>query len=77
MEGTMPDCVATQISQRHHGWYVWKGKPVATRFVTRQRIPAEHDQIYALTVIGDSWRDLDEQLIEQDANDARYTMAAR
>jgi hypothetical protein len=56
---------------------VWKGKPVATRFVTRQRIPAEHDQIYALTVIGDSWRDLDEQLIEQDANDARYTMAAR
>jgi hypothetical protein len=76
MATASPECVAAEISQRHHGWYVWRSKPVATRFVVKRRVPAEHDEIYALTVIGDTWKDLDLQLAEQDANDARYTVPA-
>lgn len=65
---------AAQISKRHHGWYVWREKPIATRKVhplAEAIKPTADDNIFALTVIGDTWRDLDAQLVEQDKNDAQ------
>lgn len=76
----MAECVAgvvAQIGKKHLGWYVWKDKPVATRKVHSEAIkPAPDDEVFALTVIGDTWRDLDAQLAQQDENDAlRYATA--
>ena len=62
---------AAEVAGRFHGWRVWvsnSGSPVATR-TGSQHAPAD-DDVWARTVIGDNWPDLENQLAEQAARDA-------
>jgi hypothetical protein len=70
------ECTADQISQRHHGWLIWKHKPIAVRSEVLRRRPAPADGVYAVTVIADDWDQLEAALTAQDANDAQWMVPA-
>jgi hypothetical protein len=63
---------ALAVAERHPGWLVRANRPMATRSAGHHHKPDASDAVYAETVIADSWRELDDELAEQDANDERY-----
>lgn len=63
---------ATAIAERHPGWTVRASRPMATRAAGNHRRADPQDGTYAETVITDTWRQLDDELAEQDQNDERW-----
>lgn len=65
-----------ELAHAHTGWIIWETRPIATRSPKIHRRPSRLDGIYAETVVGADWADLDDKLTEQDANDiARSDLA--
>jgi hypothetical protein len=69
---------AAEVAERFPGWKVFSSRDGRTRVATRtgdQRPPDGDDNIWAATVIADSWTDLELQLAEQAQADALRTYA--
>jgi hypothetical protein len=66
---------ASEIAQRHPNWVVWTSRPTATR-AGNQTAP-RGDGLFAVTVVADTWDDLDAKLTEQDENDADQATRTR
>lgn len=66
--------LAERITQKWPRWHVWVTRErrsiVATR-IGYQPQPQPNDGVWARTVIADDWTELEQQLAEQAANDAR------
>lgn len=67
---------ARELEQRFTGWHVFSSRNNRTRIATRtgnQRPPAGDDDVWAATLLADSWTDLEQQLAEQAQADAIRT----
>jgi hypothetical protein len=65
---------AAEVAQRFTGWAVWSSRDGMTRVATRtgdQKDP--DDNVWAATVIADTWTDLELQLAVQAQRDAERT----
>ena len=64
---------AHEVAQRFCGWEVFSARHGTARIATRianQKPPPGDDDIWAATVIGDTWDELEEKLAEQVQHDA-------
>jgi hypothetical protein len=71
---------AAELAQRFCGWQVFSSRNGGTRLATRtgnQQPPEGDDQIWAVTLIADSWTDLEQQLAGQAQHDAELTYGVR
>jgi hypothetical protein len=71
---------AAEVAERFPGWKVFSSRDGRTRVATRtgdQRPPDGDDDVWAATVIADTWTDLELQLAEQAQHDAERTYEAR
>jgi hypothetical protein len=71
---------ASEVAQRFTGWKVFSSRDGMTRVATRtgnQVPPDDDDNVWAATLIADSWTDLEQQLAEQAQRDAERTYEAR
>ena len=67
---------AHEIAERYPGWHVWTARKGDARIATRtgdQHQPDGNDDVWAQTVIGDDWSELEEQLKVQAQADALRT----
>jgi hypothetical protein len=75
--GRMADTAkAAEVAERFPGWKVFSSRDGRTRVATRtgdQRPPDGDDNVWAATVIADTWTDLELQLAEQAQHDAERT----
>lgn len=65
---------AAEVAQRYTGWNVWSSRDGRTRVATRtgeQQDP--DDDVWAATLIADTWTDLELQLAVQAQRDAERT----
>jgi 3'-phosphoadenosine 5'-phosphosulfate sulfotransferase len=73
---TVEAVAAAEITERFPGWHVFSSRGGDKRLATRtgnQHPPDGDDAVWAATLIGDSWRDLELQLAEQAQHDAELT----
>jgi hypothetical protein len=67
---------AAEVAQRFRGWHVVSSRDGSTRIATRT---GDHenplDGVWAATLMGDDWADLELQLAEQAQHDAEQTAA--
>jgi hypothetical protein len=71
---------ASEVAQRFTGWKVFSSRDGMTRVATRTGNPVppdDDDNVWAATLIADSWTDLEQQLAEQAQRDAERTYEAR
>ena len=64
---------AAEMAQRFTGWKVFSSRDGNHRIATRtgnQAPPDGDDDVWAATLIADSWTDLEQQLAEQAQHDA-------
>jgi hypothetical protein len=64
---------AAEVAGRFPGWKAFSSRDGRTRVATRtdgQQPPEGDDDVWAATLIGDTWQDLEQQLAEQAQHDA-------
>jgi hypothetical protein len=67
---------AAEVAQRFTGWQVFSSRDSVTRVATRtgnQAPPDGDDDVWAATLLADSWTDLEQQLAGQAQHDAERT----
>jgi hypothetical protein len=69
---------AAEVAERFTGWQVFSSRDGSTRVATRtggQQPPDGDDDVWAATLLADSWTDLELQLKVQAQYDAERTYA--
>lgn len=67
---------AAEVAEKFAGWKVFSSRDGRNRVATRtgnQTPPAGDDDVWAASLIADSWMDLEQQLAEQAQADAERT----
>jgi hypothetical protein len=71
---------AAELAEQFTGWHVFSSRNGVTRVASRtgdQKPPSGDDDVWAQTLLADSWADLEQQLAEQAQHDAELASQVR